>query len=177
MPPRPRWSLKALLLLVAMTAVAFTMMDRFYREVDRIEGESAARRQRFKAILRPAPAVRPVVLRHHLGAVLWKQGGEHDWVIRNEGKERLRVWREEMGSSSVVELVGRGDDAVVPPGGEVTVRVRWQARSRRVGAYVQEPSIATSDPSRARIILRVEGFIVPEVIAIPVASPILTSRW
>ena len=77
----------------------------------------------------------------------------HEFILRNVGTAPLTV---RVGNTSCKCTVGKVDNAPIPPGESVPVKLEWSAVTNP-GEFRQTASIFTNDPLNSKIDLLVEG--------------------
>jgi hypothetical protein len=82
--------------------------------------------------------------------------GRHSWVIRNVGVVPLRL-RTRFTSGHSGFSLWLGEDHVVPPGHRITVHLTWPIPSPASQPFASYATIATNDPTRPEVRLRVVG--------------------
>lgn len=102
--------------------------------------------------LGPRPKVVMPELSHDFGVLELSTTGEHDFVVRNEGTAPLHP---RVGETSCGCTVGKLANDVVPPGGETTITVKWQAGHE--GKFRETATLKTNDPIYPSFTLVVTG--------------------
>ena len=94
---------------------------------------------------------------HDFGSMdLWGKG-KHDFVVRNGGRENLKITLGETTCSCFSsELLEKGDSLWVEPGQEKVLTLQWEIKSS-MERYGQKADFSTNDPLRSQFTLAIVG--------------------
>ncbi|MBX3440758.1 MAG: DUF1573 domain-containing protein [Planctomyces sp.] len=93
--------------------------------------------------------------------------GEHVFEIKNTGAAPLRLAKG--GSTCKCTIPTVKDNDGIPPGGSITVTLRWKP-AQPDPKFRQQATVWTNDPENSRIDLTIEGQVAAEGIQVPAAS-------
>ncbi len=117
------------------------------------------------SIASAGPKAKPIAAQHHFESVLQGQRIQHQFVLRNEGDEALRI----TGASVTPLMKLLKSAAVIPPGGETQLAVAVETADL-AGDYEGELRVQLNDPAMPEVVFTMRGRVVPPIEFKPMAA-------
>jgi hypothetical protein len=121
-------------------------------ETPAAEKEDYFKENPFTIIEGPQPKAVIDEVQYKFGRMALGETGEHDFIVRNEGKAPLKLAK---GPSQCKCTLAGLKEQEVPPGGEAAIHLAWTPKD--IGEFSQIAVIWTNDPNNPRIAIGAEG--------------------
>lgn len=92
--------------------------------------------------------------------------GKHTFVVKNEGKEPLELTMEGTTCKCTMADLKEGDVLTVAPGEKTEIKLEWRPKAYQED-FAQTATIATNDPRKPTLELRISGSVVQAVVLEP----------